>query len=197
MKSIEAFESRNPSVTVAFQSSLLSRGVAGQLAFGVFRAQKRSTVAKGQRRGKYRRGCYDGKNEALKYVDSLMQIHARNLGLTWGWGIDRSQEYHSSVLYVDLPTGQCSFHSESSVSTTVYRGNWDRKSNSRDAILAYCDEVLLLPVVNLGPSDLMPFGSRVGDRISSLDASYVNWLLNWEGISKWPEVFQSLHSLSS
>ncbi len=194
MKSREAFDSRDPSVTVSFQSSLLSRGVTGQLAFGLFRAQKRSTVAKKQRRGTYRRGAYDGKNEALKYVDSLLQIHARNLDVTWGWGIDRGQEFHNKVLYVDLPTGQCSFHSESPASATVYPKQWDKNSDSRRAILAYCDEALLLPVVALDASALMPFGANVGDPISSLRPDYVKWLLKWEGISKWPEVVDALKS---
>lgn len=185
MKAIEAFNSRDPAVTVSFQNSLLGRGVRGQLAFGVFRAQKRSTVAKGQRKRKFRREAYDGKQEALVYVDRLLTA---NDGLVddWGWAKDSQQNYHDQVLYVDLPTGQCSFHSDHSSSAKAYGGKWDRSVESKDSILAYCDEVLTLPEIGMSNRDLMPIGSHIGKRIVDLDRDYVTWMLAWSGILNWP-----------
>lgn len=49
-------------------------------------------------------------------TDNLCKIlteHGAQLGLEWGWQNDAQQERHKWVIYVLLPTGQVSFHTES------------------------------------------------------------------------------------
>lgn len=61
---------------------------------------------------------------------------------TWGWKEDAAQEYHKWVLYVDLPTGQVSFHAASPLSEHRYAGEWDGQHCSARRITAYVDHVL-------------------------------------------------------
>jgi hypothetical protein len=44
---------------------------------------------------------------------------------------------------LDLPTGQCSFHSAERLQGPEYAGEWDKDSDSTSAILAFCDQVEL------------------------------------------------------
>jgi len=56
----------------------------------------------------------------------LLDEHGADLGIiTWGWGVDGKQEYHRDVLYVDLPTGQVSFHQSGRGKGPDYLGEWD------------------------------------------------------------------------
>lgn len=184
----EAFDSRDSAVTLRYQNDLILRGKAGQLAFGLFRAQKRSTRAKTYRRG-LRRNAYEGKHEALKYVDSVL---TRNPDLVsgWGWRIDRNQQYHNQVLYVDLiGIGQCSFHDEIAASSQKYAGEWDQSKPSLDSILAYCDFVMAtVESKPLDESDFMPFGKYVGLQFWDLDSKYVKSLAGLDVMDYWPSL---------
>lgn len=185
MQAIQAFEAKNASQTVAYQNELLNRGDLGQIAFGLFRAQKRSTRAKTYRRS-MRQESYAAKSEALKYLDAGLHQWAEDHGIEWGWRGDPSQTYHNQVLYVQLPGhGQCSFHSERAFSKQRFYGDWDSTRPVVETVLAYCDAVMELDPRELRDTDLMPFGKYVGQVIGDIDKGYFAWLRDWEGLSSW------------
>jgi hypothetical protein len=57
-------------------------------------------------------------------ADTLCR-HAEACGIHWGWGVDHAQEFHKYVLYIDLPTGQVSFHAAVRGAGPDYAGAWD------------------------------------------------------------------------
>ena len=67
----------------------------------------------------------------------------QSAGLRWGWGIDHGRDAHKNVLYVDLPTGQVSFHTEHRGEGPKYPGTWDgMKGVTVDRILRWVARVL-------------------------------------------------------
>jgi hypothetical protein len=61
----------------------------------------------------------------------------------WGWGEDPGQQYHRWVLYVDLPTGQASFHTLERFGGPPHPRGWDRNGGrSADHIISYATGVL-------------------------------------------------------
>jgi hypothetical protein len=97
------------------------------VAANLFRAHKTSARAKvyrgGERgRGSYRRMAYERKNWALGNITSALNDGRL---LTYGWSEDPAQEFHRWVLYVDLPTGQVSFHAPARGAGPDYQGKWD------------------------------------------------------------------------
>jgi len=138
---LEVFTQNDGDVTKAYYAELAKLGPAGELAVALFRAQKRSSRAKEYRRGKWRRAAYDVKNWSLGEVDRLLTAHAAELGIAWGWKFDPDTPGFEWVLYVDLPTGQCSFHSSNRLSNKDYSGEWDRRHHSAERIIRFCDAV--------------------------------------------------------
>lgn len=184
MNANKAFETSDPKETVAFYEALIRRGTVGQVAFGLFRAQKRSSRAKGYRSGRFRSKSYDSKNEALRYLNAALQGES---SLSWGWGLDNMQDMHCHVLYVDLPFGQVSFHSASNHGGPEYRGVWDgMRGVAEERVAAFCDAVLEMPKSEVGEWLLMPFGKHCGSSALSVDVGYAQWLLKWPGIEGWP-----------
>ena len=192
-KATLAFESSEPSETTAYYDHLLRRGLIGQVAFGLFRASKRSDRAKGYRRRAHRGNAYDAKNEALKYLNAALGAWTE---FSWGWAVDSHQEFHRHVLYVDLPTGQASFHSATNFGGRLYDGVWDGQGKSVENVLSFCDQVAGLPVCDLGGALLMPFGSYVGAPLAGLQGHYREWLLGWDGMKSWPLVAETFASLA-
>lgn len=186
MHAVDAFQTKIASETVAYQNELILRGELGQIAFGLFRAQKRSTKAKDYR-GSLRRSSYDGKNEALKYLDSALTLWDAELGINWGWKRDQRQEYHNQVLYVELPDhGQCSFHSATSVSKKEFDGEWDSSKPVLETVLEFCDFVMQSEEPRaIRDTDLMPFGKHVGSVLGEIDGGYWTWLADWDGLKTW------------
>ena len=124
---IEVFKQNNGDVTKAYYASLSQLGPEGEVAVALFRAQKRSTAAKSYRKGKFRHAAYDVKNWSMSEVARLLSAHASALGIQWGWKRDADTPGYEWVLYVDLPTGQVSFHSASRMNGPDYLGEWDRR----------------------------------------------------------------------
>ena len=92
-------------------------GPRGIVALNVFRAQKCSERAKCYRggirgKGSYSSMAYDRKQWSMGNLAMVLSRHAAALGIAWGWKIDPAQSYHCWVLYIDLPTGQVSFHAD-------------------------------------------------------------------------------------
>jgi hypothetical protein len=140
MTALEVFKQNDGDVTKAYYADMNSRGPAGQLAVALFRAQKRSTAAKKYRGGKYRRAAYEVKNYSLSEVCRILTAYP-DLGLRWGWKDDPKTPGFTQVLYVNLPQGQCSFHSSDRLNGPEYPDDWDGAHASTERILAYCDAV--------------------------------------------------------
>lgn len=132
---VSIYSGSDGGATRALYQQLEARGPLGVIAVNLLRAQKNSARAKvyrgGERgRGSYRRMAYDRKQWAIEQLAKALLDHAHMHGMCWGWGIDLAQEYHNVVLYIDLPTGQVSFHTDRRSVGPDYPKQWDGK---RDA----------------------------------------------------------------
>jgi len=120
-------------------------GRSGALAVNLLRAQKASERAKVYRggirgRGSFKGMAYDKKQWAM---DNLCKALAQS-DFTWGWGIDEKQEFHKHVLYVDLPTGQVSFHTGQRGEGPDYGKPWDGvRDQSPDRICRWVAGILV------------------------------------------------------
>lgn len=132
------FNQQNGDVTKSYYAEMNAIGIEGQLAVALFRAQKRSTAAKKYKGRKLTRSAYDVKNWSLSEV---CRILAKDIGMTWGWKYDRAAVNFEWVLYVDLPQGQCSFHSPDRLAGPDYGGSWKPKRPSVEVIIDYCNSI--------------------------------------------------------
>lgn len=124
------YEGSNGEATKALYAELEPIGPIGLIATNLFRAHKASARAKvyrgGERgRGSYRSMAYDRKEWSLGNLQDVLTRYGTELGIAWGWKEDPAQEFHRWVLYVDLPTGQVSFHTAHQGSGPDYSGAWD------------------------------------------------------------------------
>jgi hypothetical protein len=119
-----------------------AKGIQGQFAVALFRAQKRSSAAKKYHKGAWRRDAYDVKNWSLSEICRILHtMSAFEMAPRWGWKKDPGTIGYEWVLYVDLPTGQCSFHSADRLNGPDYTGDWDGARMSAERICRYCDLV--------------------------------------------------------
>jgi hypothetical protein len=146
MKALDVYGGSDGKLTTRYYEELQARGPVGVIALNLFRAQKCSSRAKVYRggirgKGSYKGMAYDRKNWSMGNLCTALAAHADALGIRWGWKPDGAQEYHSWVLYVDLPMGQVSFHAASRGTGPDYAGDWDGQHASADRILTFCDGV--------------------------------------------------------
>jgi hypothetical protein len=124
---------------------LAKTGHHGRIAADLFRTQEASSRAKS-----YRGGPEYGKSSDLAYEHKaeIMKALCRtlfrgSLGMRWGWGIDAKANFAEHVLYVDIPTGQVSFHSPERFAGPDYPGRWDGvRDVSHLRIQLWCDRLL-------------------------------------------------------
>lgn len=143
----EIYCGSNGDATKALYRELSAVGPAGAIATNLFRACKCSERAKKYRggircKGSYRAMAYDRKQWSIGNLCQALQSHAEALGIVWGWKVDPEQGRHRWVLYVDLPTGQASFHGETRGAGPDYGGEWDGKRASADHIIAWVEQLL-------------------------------------------------------
>ena len=124
------FEGSDGEATKALYAHLASLGASGQIALELFRAQKASSRAKVYRggmrgRGSFRSMANDRKGWALNNLCEALVMSAAEVGICWGWGADEKEPVHRHVLFVELPTGQVSFHSGERYAGPDYDGAWD------------------------------------------------------------------------
>lgn len=127
---LSVYEGSDGDATKRLYERLDAIGPEGMIAVNLFRAHKSSSRAKvyrgGERgRGSYRRMAYDRKSWAIDNLCKALVEHAGALGIGWGWSEDPAQPVHRHMLYVDLPTGQVSFHSQWRGLGPSYPGTWD------------------------------------------------------------------------
>lgn len=146
---IRVYQASDGEATRALYAQLATFGARGALALNLFRACKSSERAKVYRGGGYRGAAYDRKGDALDQITlALFEIDRRaQLGegarLVWGWGRDDKQPFHKDVLYIDLPTGQVSFHAAERGLGPAYPGQWDGvRNHSVDRITRYVARLL-------------------------------------------------------
>jgi hypothetical protein len=92
MTAAEVFNQNNGDVTRAYYAEMNAKGLPGQLAVALFRAQKRSAAAKKYRGGGFRREAYDVKNWSLSEIVRICMAIDANWpgpecinGRVWGW----------------------------------------------------------------------------------------------------------------
>ena len=143
----EIYYGSNRDNTRQLYSLLESKGPLGIIALNLFRASKNNARAKVYRggipgKGSYKRMAYDRKQWSLGLLCDALSEYAEGAGIIWGWKVDTSQQVHSWVLYVDLPTGQVSFHSAQRGKGPDYPGDWDGQHQGASRILDWVKTVL-------------------------------------------------------
>lgn len=130
--------------TRALYDRFWALGDIGAIAVNLMRAQKTSCRAKVYRRRSSRGAAYDTKQWALDNLSRALESGAGGDQVTgWGWGTDDKQPVHRYVLYVELPTGQVSFHTEYRGAGPDYIKAWDGiEGQSADRILRWCARLL-------------------------------------------------------
>jgi hypothetical protein len=123
---LRVFEGSDGEATRALYGRLEGHGPIGQVAMNLFRACKTSQRAKAYRGRRYRGAAYDTKQYSLDLLCAHLVDHAAAIGVSsWAWGLDPEQPVHRDVLYIDLPTGQVSFHTGQRGRGPDYPGAWD------------------------------------------------------------------------
>lgn len=127
---LRIYEGSNGEATSALYARLETLGPTGVVAVNLFRAMKCSARAKVYRggapgKGSYRRMAYDRKRWSIENLSAALDKNAGELGIVWGWGVDNCQAVHRHVLYIDLPTGQVSFHTDMRSDGPHHAKGWD------------------------------------------------------------------------
>lgn len=150
MTALEVYAGSDGELTKRYYAELSARGPIGLVAMNLFRAQKASSRAKVYRggirgQGSFKRMAYDKKSWSMEQLVEILGKHGSELNITYGWKQDLRVlfgEEASWVLYVDLPTGQVSFHSPTRGSGPDYPGQWDGLRESAGRIVRFCDRVM-------------------------------------------------------
>lgn len=153
----EVYNGSDGGATRRLMTQLEKVGGLGSIAAQLFRAQKASSRAKVYRGGlrrssgrtSYRDLAYNAKERALVGLCNVLAADAQ--GLNWGWKIDPKQPRNKYVLYVDLPNGQCSFHSPDRHVGPDYNGEWDGERGSESRIIEFCESVLTPGIESIVP----------------------------------------------
>lgn len=122
---LSTYNGSNGEATKALYARLEKLGPAGVVAVNLFRACKASERAKVYRGRSYRGAAYDKKEWSMGNLCTALREHAVSLYIPWGWGYDPEQPVFRWVLYVEIPTGQVSFHTLNSGDGPKYGKEWD------------------------------------------------------------------------
>jgi hypothetical protein len=132
----EVIEGSDATATKALNRALEAVGPLGNVAHHLLAAQKNSSRAKKFR--SYADRYYDTKGTQIVALTDALQCTE----LVWGWGADPNG-FLPWVLYVDLPTGQVSFHSRARGVGPDYPGVWDGVQRaSEPRIIAWAQSLL-------------------------------------------------------
>lgn len=150
---IRTYYASDAAATRALFDRLGMLGAPGALAVNLLRASKTSERAKkyrgGDRGGSFRRQSYSTKEWAITNICKL--LHAGAIpGIRWGWGIDTALrdrcDPHHHVIYIEISTGQVSFHTGARGSGQDYPGAWDGVTGKGpDRILRFVGRLLAHP----------------------------------------------------
>ncbi len=134
----------NGDATRALYDRLALYGPRGDVALNAFRACKASERAKVYRGGGYRGKAYERKDWSIGNLCDALKKHGGRLEILWGWGLDPKAIGFENVLYIDLPTGQISFHnSRRFEGCPNYPRDWDQaKSQAPTRICRWIATIL-------------------------------------------------------
>lgn len=119
------YEGSSGEATKALYAELEKLGPIGVVATNLFRACKTSERAKVYRKRGHSNEAYDRKQWSMNNLSIELMRSAGELGIGWGWAEDPKQSFHRWVLYVDIPTGQVSFHTAERGCGPDYPKAWD------------------------------------------------------------------------
>ena len=141
------YEGSDRVATTKLYRELQKNGQTGWVAAQLLRCQKSSSKAKVYRRGpkpglSYRDLAYRNKAKSMKKLCEL--FWQDSCGFRWGWGTDKMEPSIPHVLYIDLPNGQVSFHSQERYEGPDYPGNWDGAKASEERIILFAGDVLVI-----------------------------------------------------
>jgi hypothetical protein len=127
---LRIYEGSDGEATRGLYARLQAFGPVGEIATNLFRAQKCSSRAKVYRggvpgRGSYRAMAYDRKHWSIENLCRVLGEHGKAAGIPWGWREDPEKSVHRFVLFVELPTGQVSFHAALRGFGPNYPKEWD------------------------------------------------------------------------
>lgn len=122
------YAGNNGAATISLYERLKAHGRRGEIAMNLFRACKASERAKvyrgGNGHGSYKAQAYQKKAWSLAQLCDALNASPVD-GVAFGWGLDRAAVGFEHVLYVDIPTGQVSFHSPMRGVGPDYPREWD------------------------------------------------------------------------
>lgn len=122
---LAVYTGSNADATKALYAKLADFGGAGAIATNLFRAHKTSGRAKVYRGGGFKGAAYDTKAWSVGNLCSLLTVDADDLKIRWGWGLDNKATGFEHVFYINIPTGQVSFHMAARLNGPDYDGVWD------------------------------------------------------------------------
>jgi hypothetical protein len=138
----KTFHGSDGEATRALYARLAALGPAGEVAINVMRAVKCSARAKVYRGRGYRQEAYGRKSWSMANLCAILTKHGRDQLIPWGWREDAAQEFHRWVLYVDLPTGQVSFHGAERMAGPDYDKPWDPSVPSDERAIRFAEALL-------------------------------------------------------
>jgi len=148
MTTIEVYHTSNGELTKAYYVELSTIGPIGLVAMNVFRAQKCSQRAKNYRRRAWKDDAYGRKQWSIEQLCNILIMHGQALNISFGWKQDPTVVFGgydarpSWVFYVDLPTGQVSFHCPDRGKGPDYPGNWDGMKGASEArVIEFCNYI--------------------------------------------------------
>jgi len=143
MDAYQIYTGKDGEKTRALYALLQTLGPQGEIAMNLFRAHKCSSRAKVYRSKRFVDDAYSRKAWSLGLLADKLKEHSNALGIVWGWKIDPEQPHYPWVLYVDLPTGQVSFHMRERIANQPdYPGEWDGSRLSAERIIRWTQALL-------------------------------------------------------
>lgn len=140
---VRVYAGSDGDATKALYARLAPLGAAGDVATNLLRACKSSERAKVYRGRRYRGAAYDRKQWSIENLCQALGAHGGPLGIAWGWDEDQAAPVYRHVLYVELPTGQVSFHSPARGDGPDYQKPWDGvRGQSSDRIIRFVARLL-------------------------------------------------------
>jgi len=140
---LSIYEGSNGDATRMLYRDLELLRPMGPIAVNLFRACKCSARAKIYRKGRgYRGDAYARKDWSIKNLATALHDIAQPHGLSWGWAVDEAlrerDDPHHHVIYIELPTGQVSFHVGQRYAGPDFAGQWDGvRDSAADRICRY------------------------------------------------------------
>lgn len=136
------YDGSDGDATKQLYARLEALGIAGFVAMNLFRACKASQRAKLYRR-RQKGSAYGKKQWSMDNLCTALTNRGSAAGIDrWGWGRDDKAVGYEHVLYVELPTGQVSFHTDRRGVGPDYPGVWDGCKASGGRIVQWCARLL-------------------------------------------------------